>query len=159
MNMGGEREAVPNWTMESEVEQVLIQEYKTRDKINLFYFCVEYYGWTDGGFRHFTLGEFLKQPGRYLEDTNCREEVQKSIQHMLGCLHGNTVKDVRYFVGDGIITLCDWALRGASTLLDRVPRGTLDEAVREARKHPRSPTTSGSTSVQRRNEASDKLTH
>ncbi|CCD13708.1 hypothetical protein, unlikely [Trypanosoma congolense IL3000] len=50
VNMEGEREAVPNWEMESEVEQVLIQECKTRGKMNLFYFFVEYYGWTDREF-------------------------------------------------------------------------------------------------------------
>ncbi|CCD15933.1 unnamed protein product [Trypanosoma congolense IL3000] len=159
MNMEGEREAVPNWTMESEVEQVLIQECKTRDKINLFYFFVEYYGWTEEKLLHLTLGEFLKQPERYLEDANRREEVQKTMQQMLKRLNDNTIKVVRCLVGNGIITLRDWALRGATTLLDHVPSGILDEAVREARKHPRSPITSRSTSVQRSNEASDKLTH
>ncbi|CCD11970.1 unnamed protein product [Trypanosoma congolense IL3000] len=78
---------------------------------------------------------------------------------MLERLHDNAIKDVRYLVGDGIITLLDWALRGASTLLDHVPRDILHEAVREASKHPRSPITSGSTSMQRRNEESDKLTY
>ncbi|CCD16926.1 unnamed protein product [Trypanosoma congolense IL3000] len=159
MNMEGEREAVPNWTMESEVEQVLIQECKTRDKINLFYFFVEYYGWTDGEFRHLTLGEFLKRPERYLEDAKRREEVQKTMQQMLKRLHDNTIKDVRCLVGNGIITLRDWTLRGASTLLAWTPRLILDEAVREARKHPRSPITSRTTSVQRSNEESDRLTH
>ncbi|CCD12338.1 unnamed protein product [Trypanosoma congolense IL3000] len=78
---------------------------------------------------------------------------------MLERLHENTVKDVWYLVGDGIITLRDWALRGASTLLAWTPRPILDEAVREARKHPRSPITSRSISVQSGNEESDKLTH
>ncbi|CCD14616.1 unnamed protein product [Trypanosoma congolense IL3000] len=80
------------------------------------------------------------------------------MQQMLGRLNDNTIKDIRYLVGDGIITLCDWALRGASTLLAWTPRPILDEAVRVARKHPRSPITSGSMSVQSGNEASDKLT-
>ncbi|CCD12117.1 unnamed protein product [Trypanosoma congolense IL3000] len=160
MNMGGEREAVPNWTMEGEVEQVLIQECSTQCKINLSYFFVEYYGWTVGEFRHLTFGELFKRPAeRYLEDANRHKKVKKDIQHMLERLHDNTIKDVRYLVGDGIITLRDWALRGPGTLLDRVPRGNLDEAVREACKQPRPPITSGSMSVQRSNEASDKLAH
>ncbi|CCD17389.1 unnamed protein product [Trypanosoma congolense IL3000] len=159
MNMEGEREAVTSWTMESEVEQVLIQECKTRDNINLFYFFVEYYGWTEEKFRHLTLGEFLKQPERYIKNANRLEEVQKTMQQMLKRLHDNTIKDVRCLVGNGIITLCDWVLRGASTLLDRVPRGALDGAVREASKQPRPPITSGSISVQRSNEESDKLAH
>ncbi|CCD14428.1 unnamed protein product [Trypanosoma congolense IL3000] len=83
----------------------------------------------------------------------------KDMRQMLGRLHDNTIKVVRCFVGGGIITLCDWTPRGASTLLDHVPRGILDEVVREAHKHPRSPITSRTTSVQRRNEASDKFTH
>ncbi|CCD11825.1 unnamed protein product [Trypanosoma congolense IL3000] len=157
--MEGEREAVPNWTMESAVEQVLIQECKTRGKKSISYFFVEYHGWTEREFRHLTLGEFLKQPERYLEGANRREEVQKTMQQMLKRLYDNTAKDVRYLVGDGIITLCDWARRTASTLLAWTPRLILDEAVQEARKHPRSPITSGSMSVQRRNEASDKLIH
>ncbi|CCD14262.1 unnamed protein product [Trypanosoma congolense IL3000] len=78
---------------------------------------------------------------------------------MLDRLHDNAIKDVRYLVGDGIITLLDWALRGASTSLDRVPRGVLDEAIREASKHPRPAITSGSISMQSSNEESDKPTH
>ncbi|CCD14827.1 unnamed protein product [Trypanosoma congolense IL3000] len=78
---------------------------------------------------------------------------------MLDRLHDNAIKDVRYLVGDGIITLCDWALRGASTSLDHVPRGVLDEAIREASKHPRPAITSGSMSMQSSNEESDKLTY
>ncbi|CCD15133.1 unnamed protein product [Trypanosoma congolense IL3000] len=78
---------------------------------------------------------------------------------MLERLHDNTVRDIRYLVGDGIKTLRDWALRGASTSLDHVPRDNLDEAVREARKQPRFSITSGSMSVRSGNEASGKLTH
>ncbi|CCD12821.1 unnamed protein product [Trypanosoma congolense IL3000] len=83
---------------------------------------------------------------------------RNTMRQMLERLHDNTVKDVRYLVGDAIITLCDWALRGASTLLAWTPRPILDEAVREARKQPLFSLASGSMSVQSSSEASDKLT-
>ncbi|KAG8339300.1 hypothetical protein TRVL_09872 [Trypanosoma vivax] len=78
------------------------------------------------------------------------------MQQMVGCLHDNTVRDVRHLVDDGIITLRDWVLRGASTLLAWTPRGILDKVVRETHKHPEFPI-SGRTSVQSGNEESGKL--
>ncbi|CCD14002.1 unnamed protein product [Trypanosoma congolense IL3000] len=159
MNMEGEREAVPNWTMGSEVGEVLLKECKTRERINLSHFFQQYYGWTEEKFRHLTLGEFLKQPERYIKNAKRHKKVKKDMQQMLKRLHDNTIKDVRCLVGNGIITLRDWTLRGASALLDHVPSGILDEAVREAHKHLRSPITSRGISVQRSNEESDKLTH
>ncbi|CCD16232.1 unnamed protein product [Trypanosoma congolense IL3000] len=154
-----EGKPAPKWTMDSFVDDVLLQGIQDKENINLFHFLKNYYRNVKPDLRRFTLSDFLDKPEQCIEEVDLRECILRRMPHMLRKLQECMFSVIRYLRDCGVRTIQDWTAWQHDVHLENIPRIILDQAVRETRKRSHSQKTYGSRPVQNIIETSSHKTN
>nr|CAD21755.1 retrotransposon hot spot protein, RHS3 [Trypanosoma brucei] len=121
-------EGGPNWTMDSEIEDVLLQRYEGLRNMKLHDFLDQYFSNTYDT-QNVAMFLLVKNPRRYIIDSDLREEI-------LGLDEFQLLRAVIYLPRNGIEDMQKWEERATAQIREfvgPVARGMLDAALDTAK--------------------------
>ncbi|CCD17104.1 unnamed protein product [Trypanosoma congolense IL3000] len=121
----------PSWTMQTTIREVLVEGMKDPHNLNLFDFLHPYYRDVPETVARFTVGDFLRNPERCIQDKLWRNNIGMSLNMMRARLRQRLLHTSYGLFSYHIKTLEDWVRKGRKETVEPIARSLLDQAVKQ----------------------------
>ncbi|CCD12041.1 unnamed protein product [Trypanosoma congolense IL3000] len=121
----------PSWTMRTTIGEVLMEGMKDPRNLNLFHFLHLYYRDVPENVVRFTVGDFLRDPERCIENGQWRRDIGMNLGRIRGRLSERLLHTSYDLFLCHIKTLEDWVRRGRKETVEAIARSLLDQALEQ----------------------------